>query len=237
MGAKYELKFLVNIDSRKILTDIYSIMNKKGWSYNKLLLGRYAFWKSGPIWNFGNSIDFSEKQIDENEDNDKLEKIFKEISKFYSQAIFINKIVNNKISTSVISIIESEFDLTWKEVLVAFELSDLLEENETNHISNDIKEIFVAISEKIKPHYALASTESAGLVDNPKLLIITKEILGDFNYFSYKCDGFELIEDFEKDFEIISFENEGKFIFTTKIICPQQFHYFKNNYDGKLFKE
>lgn len=221
MGEKYELRFLSDKSNKNIIFIILETMNIFGWNYNINDYGTYSYWTDGPIWEFGESVEIIENEKNQYSNNTRNNEIINTISNFYSPSITLNKIINNKCSTAIVSIVESTVDIKWKDVLVAFEKNDLVEgykEIKRLEISKEIRELFISLSKKIKPYYAVSASEIGGLVETPELLVLSEEILGDFNYFVNESISFEKISLFKEKFEIIDFFDVGKFIFTTELI-------------------
>lgn len=219
MGEKYILSFMSNMGNNRILNNISNIMYNDGWTYNEKKQGKYSYWIDGPIWNFGDSKEIVESKIVEGKTVNNLNQIIVDISKYFSQSICLNKDYGNEVITATISIIESSADIYWKEISITFELNDLINPLiDLQMIIKEIKNIFIAISYKIKPFYAITGIEIKGLVDTPNQLIISKETLGDFNYFTNICSKNHFQEVLEHNFEILDVNDIGKFIFTTNKI-------------------
>jgi len=218
MGEKYHLKFLSDLDNKSILINILNTMSKYDWNYNKLKLGKYSFWKNGPIWKFGDSEEIIEYSIDKGGNIHKLSGIIEKISPFYSQSIIYNKSVNDRITSAITMIVES-VNMRWKEISIAFELDDLLAYKENlEKISREVKEIFVDLVMKLNPHYAIAAIEMKGLVADPEYLEIQEAILGSFNYFSFDCSDHDKINEIAIKYETYTYENKGIFIYKEKNI-------------------
>ena len=221
MGEKYKSSFLSDKDTKSILEYISEIMVNHGWSFNIYAHGKYSYWKNGPIWEFGDSVEVVEAVIDKYNNINRLVEIIKNISRFYSPLILLDKVIANKTSTAIIYVVESSVDMQWKEVSIAFEYDDLFDiSNELQNAksSKEIKEIFVEFINSIQPYYAISALEIKGLVEDPEQLKICEEMLGDFNYFSCLCADFRRLDELGEKYEIIDLCKIGKFVFTQKDI-------------------
>ena len=218
MGEKYQLMFLSNLESNNILTNVSTVVSKFGWHYNRFDFGKYSYWSDGPIWELGTSKEVTEFEIDNNDNMNRIRDIIEFISQFYSQSIVFHKLNNDKIISSIVSIIELS-TLPCKEVCVSFELNDLLTSIEMiDLVTSEIKDIFVNLSININPFYGMSAIEMKGLVEGPKKLKIENLILGDFNFFSFECPDLDQFNNISEEYEIYDHDNIGRFIFTSKYI-------------------
>ena len=95
LGEKYKSSFLSDKDTKSILEYISEIMVNHGWSFNIYAHGKYSYWKNGPIWEFGDSVEVVEAVIDKYNNINRLVEIIKNISRFYSPLILLDKVIES----------------------------------------------------------------------------------------------------------------------------------------------
>ena len=224
MGAKYELIFLTNKSNLVILSTIIAVINEHGWFYNVFDNGKYSYWKDEPIWRFGESVEVTEPVREEENNSSQCKSIIEKISHYFSPLITAEKTIHERTVPAIISIYESQIDLSLKEAAVSFDYGIMFQqctEIQEHEISKQIKNIFTATAKELQPVYAVASLEMAGLVESPELLTVNEEMLGDFNYFSSGCKEYQRTNDYITKYESSDYEDIGRFIFTAKIIGKQ----------------
>lgn len=214
MGAKIEVCFLTNKNSKDIMVNILNELFNVGINYNGYVRGEYSYWIDGPIWEFGESITVTEEKLNVFKEHRDINTIINELSSGFSPTITLGAKWFDKSITFILSIYESEKD--WREVKISvdrYEVFDSLTLIEREKAVGKLREIFYKVALSIKPHYGIAATEIMGLEASPDDLLIDNNSLGDFNYFDSSLLFKVKLDDVISDYDIFKLPDGCVFLY------------------------
>lgn len=214
MGAKIEICFLADKNSRDILVNMLNALFDVGINYNEYIRGEYSYWIDGPIWKFGKSITVTEKSSNGFKELREIDTIINILSSNFSPTITLGANWFDKDVTFILSIYES--GKRWREVKISvdrYEVFDSLNSAEREKAIIKLRELFYKSALSLKPYYGIAATEIMGLAASPEELQIDNHSLGDFNYFDRSLVLKVRLEDFINDYVIDDLLDGSAFLY------------------------